>query len=98
MATTSSNGTRKGRSSRDLSKADATKLNASELPKLVVGYRDDKVTPSKAVNALNRKVVTILDAPGMSPTSVSLLSRPLSRLRSRMQLHPSSVLPSVRTS
>ena len=67
MATTSSNGTRQGRSSRDLSKADATKLNASELPKLVVGYRDDKVTPSRAVNALNRKVVTILDAPGMSP-------------------------------
>jgi hypothetical protein len=66
MATTSSNGTRKGRSSRDLSKADATKLNASELPKLVVGYRDDKVTPSKAVNAFNRKAVTILDAPGMS--------------------------------
>jgi len=45
---------------------NATKASAKDLSKLVIEFRDDKKTPSKAVNAMNRVVSTILDNNSLS--------------------------------
>lgn len=45
---------------------NATKASAKDLFKLVLSFREDKKTPGKAVNAMNRVFSTILDSNTMS--------------------------------
>ena len=44
---------------------NATKASAKDLSKLVMDFRDDKKTPGKAINAMNRVVSNILDTSSM---------------------------------
>ncbi|MDP6999079.1 MAG: hypothetical protein QF569_23580 [Candidatus Poribacteria bacterium] len=56
--------TRKGRNIS--AKSNATKASARDLGKLVVMFRNDKKTPAKAVNAMNRVAADILSVTAMT--------------------------------
>ena len=66
MSNSNTTVTRKGRlSSAANLTGNATKASAKDLSTLVMGYRDDKKTPGKAINAMNRVVSNILDTSSM---------------------------------
>lgn len=53
-------------SAKSLNKGDATKATARELPKLVVAFREDKMTPNKAVNSFNKVTADLLGSTGVT--------------------------------
>ena len=48
------------------SKNDATKASAKDLINLVLDSREDKLTPSKAVNAFNKRIADLLNSSALS--------------------------------
>ena len=61
MSNSNTTVTRKSRNRSAENLGNATKASARDLSKLVMDFRDDKKTPGKAINAMNRVVSSTLD-------------------------------------
>jgi hypothetical protein len=56
---------KKGRNHSVKNLGDATKASAKDLSKAIIAFRDDKKTPGKAVNSMNRTVGNLLTTSSM---------------------------------